>query len=188
MHRELTNSETKREVEAATMHQQMDDYKQFGPAVMKLADLIAEYQKKQYENKVTSDHDLYALTMGVVKKLKAFAAKYDQLQQDLLASYPKVSSDLDPRSDAEKNKIWIENQNKTMQMYANKRREFQADILPDAIYARNALRARKLPEPQISERQHESVDFTFQGMLAGAYPEVDLANYLELYAKPLESK
>lgn len=61
--------------------------------------------------------------------------------------------------------------------------EFRDFILPDAIYARSELLKRKMPEPAMNPMQKSEVDIVFRGSLAGAYPELAAADYLELMAR-----
>lgn len=184
---ELHKSETQRQVDNAILRTKLEDYAglaQLGPALMKLAETSANFQKKQYEAKVVSDHDLYDLSMKTVKKLRDFSDKYEQLGRQQFMSFPTPGS----MSDAERQKKWADDTNKTIQLYYAKQSEFQSAILPDAIYVRNELQKRKVPEPPLDPAQLSTVNMVLGGMLAGPYPEMKLATYLELWAKPLAGK
>ena len=85
LNNELHKSETQRQVDNAILRTKLEDYaglSQLGPALMKLAQTSAEFQKKQYETRVLNDRDLYELTMKVVKNIRDFSAKYAQVERE----------------------------------------------------------------------------------------------------------
>ena len=90
--------------------------------------------------------------------------------------------------DVERRQKWADDANKSIQLYYAKQAEFESAILPDAIYARNELLKRKLPEPQLDPSEKSKVNMVLSGTLAGVYPERAFATYLELWVKPLAGK
>jgi hypothetical protein len=164
-----------------------DRLSKFAPAIMKLAETSEEFTRKQYEVKVTSDKELYEFTMGVVKKIRDFSTKYQTLQRQQIDEAINASrtSNL---SDAERHQRWNEETQKSIQLSYARDNEFRTSLLPDATYARQELLKRTLPEPVLPREQKYDVDMVFRGMLAGIYPELALANYLELMVKPLSRK
>src|SRR5712691_1638823 len=81
--KELRNSETQRQVDHAILRTKLEDFARFsqlGPALMTLAQISAEFQKKQYEAKILSDRDLHDLTMKAVKEIRDFSLKYSELE------------------------------------------------------------------------------------------------------------
>jgi len=184
---ELRKSETGRQVDNAILRTKLEDYSQLsqlGPALMKLAQTSAEFQRKQYEAKVTSDKDLYALAMKSVTQIREFSKKYSALESENTLGF-RLSGQM---SDAERQQKWNENTNKMIQLSYAKQNEFQTSILPDAIYARNELLRKGLPEPPMDPMQKSEVNMVLHGALAGVYPELQFANYLEQMAKPLSRK
>lgn len=164
-----------------------EKFSRFAPAVMKLAETSAEFTRKQYEAKVTSDKELYAFTMGVVKKIREFSQNYEILSRQ--QSDEMMNRVRQPNlTEAEKQQRWNEDTQKSIQLYYSRNGEFRASVLPDALYARQELLKRKLPEPTMSPMQKSEVDMVVQGILAGSYPELALADYLELMTKPLSLK
>jgi hypothetical protein len=138
----------------------------YAPAIMRLAESSAEYTRKQYEAKVLSDKDLYIFTMSIVKKLRDYAKKYE------ISTLPLSS-------------VTTERQ---IEIITEMDVEFHASILPDAIYARQELRNRKLTEPTLSPAQRGDVELALRGLSVSAFPVGELADYLEVMAKPLSSK
>ncbi len=184
--KELQKSEMQRQVENAILRTKLEDYatwSHLGPALMKLAQTSAEFQKKQYETKVMNDRDLYDLTMKAVRKIRDFSTKYAELelrrQQARLSFTPGSVSDID------RQKRFSDDISQSFQISHAKYSEFQTSILPDAIYARNELLKRNLPEPLLEPYEKTNVNLALKGMLAGIDPEISLAIYLELWAKPL---
>jgi len=187
--KELHESETQRQVEHAVLRTKLEDYaglSQLGSALMKLAQTSAEFQKKQYESKVISDRDLYDLTMKAVTKIQDFSTKYSKLELKRQQALSKSLSG--PASELEWQQTVADEVTKNVQLCQVKRSEFQASILPDAIYARNELLKRKLPEPILKPSERTELNIAFTGMLAGVNPAMSLATYLELWAMPLARK
>lgn len=163
-------------------------FKQVGPAVLKLAQVAEENIRKQYEAKMLSNQELYDATMEVVRKLREFAHKRamqsaQQMNQEMAAMQAA-------KTDSERQKIWQEQANKMTAAYYQTDAEFRSSVLPDAIYVRNELRRRKVPEPPPAGpfQSRQMIDSVFAGSLAGAYPELDAADYLEQMAKQLRLK
>lgn len=159
---------------------------QLGPALLKLAQVSADFQRKQYETKITSNKELYDFTMGAVKKIRDFSDKYRTLERQqsevLMAAVRGV------QSDAERQRRWNEETQKEIQLYYAKDSEFRSSILPDALYANNELQRKGIPEPGLAPIQKSNVDMVLRGVLAGPYPEQALADYLELRAKEIPLK
>ncbi len=136
--KELQKSETQRQMENAVLQTKLEDYaglSRLGPALMKLAQASAEFQKKQYETKVISDRDLYDLTMKAVKNIRDFSKKYAELELKREQSLSNSTSGL--VSEIERQQKLSDEINRSFQLYRAKQSEFQISILPDAIYARN---------------------------------------------------
>jgi len=193
---DLHKSEIERQVAEAYLKAKLEDsyqmnaqLAQLGPALLKLAQTGAEFQKKQYEAKVTSDKELYDFTMGVVKKIRDFSSKYRQLE-DKQASVLAISSRDPQLSDAERQRRWNDNTQKEIQLYYARDAEFHSTILSDALYAKNEMQKRGLPEPGMGQlpMAMSNVDMALRGILAGSYPELSLADYLELRAKEIPHK
>lgn len=165
-----------------------DRLSKFAPAIMKLAEASAEFTRKQYENKVTTDRELYAFTMKTVKKIRDFSRKYSNLDEQAFEQL--VNDARRPNlTQAQRAEAQRQDQEKLVQLNFQKDAEFRNSILSDAIYARQELLRRKLSEPALSQMEQSNVDMILHsGMLAGAYPELSLADYLEVMAKPLSQK
>src|SRR5260370_15013289 len=149
---------------------------QFAPAVMKLAETSAEFTRKQYDAKVTSDKELYAFTMGAVKKIREFSQKYETLSRK--QSDEMFNAMRQPNlTEAQKQQLWNQGTQNSIQGYYNRDNEFRTSILPDALYARQELLKRNIPEPTMSPMQKSEVDMVARGMLAGPSPALALAAY-----------
>jgi hypothetical protein len=187
--KELRNSETQRQVEHAVLRTKLEDFaqlSQLGPALMKLAQTSADFQKKQYETKIMSDRDLHDLTMKAVREIRDFSLKYSELElKQILARNNAISG---PVSEVDWRKTGLDEFNRSVRMSRAKYSEFQTTILPDVMYARNELIKAKLPEPVLDPSEKTYVDIALKGMLAGINPEMSLATHLELWAKPLAGK
>jgi hypothetical protein len=182
---ELQHSETSRQVDNAMLRTKLEDYSQFlqlGPALMKIAESGAEFQRKQYETKVSSDKEVYDLTMSAVKSIRDFSKKYSDLEAEVF------SSGIEQTSDADRQRKWAERNDKLIQMTFAKQSEFQTSVLPDALQARNQLLDKRIREPQMDPMQKSEVNMAMHGALAGIQPELTLANYLEEMAKSLRHK
>jgi len=190
---DLHKSETDRQVAEAYLKAKLEDsyqmnaqLTQLGPALMKLAQTSAHFERKQYEAKTTSDKELQDFTLGVVKKIREFSQKYETLERQ--QTDEMMMTTRQAQSDAERQRRWNEGTQKEIQLYYNRDAEFRASILPDALYARNELLKKKLPEPTLTPMHKSEVDIVLSGMLAGPYPELALADYLEVMAKELSKK
>ena len=180
---DLQKSELQRAAESAYLRAKIEDYDKFGPALMLMAKTGAEFQRKQYENKVQTEKELYDFTMDVVKRIRALEAKYNDAEEKARADYDV----------ARRGKITIEDNRgpwndyiaKSTQLSTMKDREFRDTILPDALYARGEMWRRHIPEPVLDPMNRAGVDSALRGMLAGPYPEMSLAVYLEDMAKHL---
>lgn len=162
----------------------------FTPAIYKLAQTSAEFSRKQYESKITSDKDLKDLTMGVVKNIREFSQKYSRMDRQLFDELSSRMTDmrLSQLTEAERRQQLDQQQQKYTQLSDAKRAEFRNSILPDALYFRQELVKRKIPEPALPPMEEATAKMVLGGTLAGPDPELALADYLELMAKPLGSK
>ena len=190
---ELRKSDTERQVAEAYLKAKLEDsyqmnaqLSQLGPGLLKLAQVSADFEKKQYEAKTTSNKELYDFTMGVVKKIRDFSEKYQALRRQ--QSDALMVSAKEPQSDAERQRRWSEWTQKEIQLDYSRDSEFRASILPDALYAKSELQKKGIPEPNLTPRQKSDVDIVLRGVLAGVYPEQTLADYLELRAKEIPLK
>jgi hypothetical protein len=191
---DLQRAETARQLDNAVLKTKLEDAYQmnaqlgrFAPAIMKLAQASAEFTRKQYAAKVTSEKDLYTFTMGVVKNIREFSRKYEALSRQQTEEL--MNSMRQPRlTEAEKQQRWNQSTQKWVQVYFDKIDEFRTSVLPDALYARQELLRRTIPEPVLSPMQKSEVDIVMRGVLAGPYPELALADYLEQMANQLSQK
>jgi hypothetical protein len=159
---------------------------QFAPAVMRLAEASAEFTRKQYEDKITSNRELRKFTMGVVKNIRDFAQKYELAQRQLIDE--QIARSRQAKSDVERQQIWNEETQKETRLYYTRDSEFRSSILPDVLYAKSELQKKKIPEPTSDARQKSTVDMVLRGILAGSYPELAVADYLELMARQLPTR
>lgn len=189
---DLQRSEIDRRVSEAYLRAKLEDadlafsqLAKFAPALMVVAKTGAEFERKQYEVKVSTNKELYEFTTGVVKRCRELSYKYDALdrqQTDEMMSHSRQA-----KSSEERQKLWQQDSNKTVQLYYDRDAEFRSSILTDALYARNELRKR-IPEPPLSELETWEIKLLFEGHLSGLHPELRLADYLELWAKQLYPK
>lgn len=184
---QLHQSELHRIADTRYMQGQLDVFVQFAPAIVKLAQATELNTRKTYEAKMLSNKDLYDATIEVVKRMRAFGQKRElESAQQMNASMAAMRN---ATNDAEKLKLWTEERNNSIAASYRNDAEFRASILPDAVYVRNELLRRKIPEPPSSPMHStSSTQMVFAGILAGAYPEFDAANYLEQMAKQLRLK
>jgi len=190
---DLRKSEIDRQISEAYLKAKLEDsyqmnaqLAQLGPALLKLAEVSATFQKKQYESKITSNRELYDFTIGVAKKIRDFSDKYRALgRQQSDASLAAMSG---VQSDAERQRRWDEGIQKEIQLSYVRDSEFRTSILPNALYANNELQKKRIPEPSLTPIQKSNVDMVLRGVLAGSYPELELADYLELRAKEIPLK
>jgi len=188
---DLHKSDTERQVAEAYLKAKLEDsyqmnaqLSQLGPALLKIAQTSAAFERKQYEVKVVTDKQLRDFTLVLVSKIQQFSQKYVLLQRQ--QSDEEMNSVRSPQlSDSERQQRWSQSTQKEIQLYYSRDFEFRTSILPDAIYVRNEFQKRKVPEPILTPLEKSNVDMVLRGVLAGPYPERALANYLELLAKQL---
>jgi len=164
----------------------LGDYSSLGPALMKLAETSADFEKKQYENKVETDHDLYVQVVALVKKIRDFSKKYSDMEEQSIAA--QMSTNWNALTPAQRQIKWSQSNQEIIRQYYDKEREFQLGILPDARYLREMLIQRKLPEPHLAPIDQATIRWVLQGNLAGPSPELTFATYLEQFAKPLSGR
>ncbi len=184
---DLQKSELDRVADTNRLQGKLDVFAQFAPAIFKLAQATEENTRKQYEAKMLSNKELYDATMDVVKKMREFGQRRrleSARQMDANIAAMRAAT-----TEAEKAKAWADQSNNMIAAYYQKDAEFRTSILPDAVYVRNELLRRKIPElPPNPMRPASMVQMVFTGSLAGAYPEFDAADYLEQMAKQLRLK
>jgi hypothetical protein len=165
----------------------VDVFTQFAPAVVKLAQATEFNTRKTYEAKMLSNKELYDSTMDIVKRMRAFGQKRRlESEQQMNA---RIAAMRNATSEAERSKLWQEEVSDSVAAYSRTDAEFRSSILPDAVYVRNELLRRNIPEPAPNPMRPASrVQLVFSGSLAGAYPEFDAADYLEQMAKQLPQK
>jgi hypothetical protein len=184
---QLHQSELARVADTNKLQGKVEVFAEFAPAVIKLAQATELSARKTFEAKMLSNKDLYDATIDVVKKLREFG------QRRRLESSQQTDANMAAMqattTEAEKAKVWADQSNKLVATYYQKDAEFRTSILPDAVYVRNELLRRKIPEPPPNPMRPTSmVQMVFTGSLAGAYPEFDAADYLEQMAKQLRLK
>lgn len=183
---ELHKSDTERQVAEAYLKAKLEDSYQFGPVLMKFAQTNAEFERKQYETKAATGKGLYHFTMDVVKKIREFSQKYRLAESQL--SYEQMKNVGQAQNEAERWRLWNEGTQKEMQLYYSRDNEFRTSILSDAIFAKNELQKRKVPEPILNPIEKSDVDMVLKGILVGPRPELNFADYLELMARQIPTK
>jgi hypothetical protein len=184
---QLHQSEIQRIADTRYLEGQLKVFAEFAPAIVKLAQATELNTRKQYEAKVTSDKELYVFTMDTVKKLREFSVKYNNLQAQQMNRW--MAAERQPQLTADgRQQIWNQQIQETMQTSYQRDAEFRASILPDALFARQELMKRNIPEPDLPPTEKSNADSALHGLLAGAWPEIALPNYLELMAKGLRVK
>ncbi|MGD0544674.1 MAG: hypothetical protein ABSB65_09710 [Candidatus Acidiferrales bacterium] len=190
---QIQKSDVERQVSEAYLKAKLEDsysmnaqLAQFAPALMKLAQTSADFERKQFEIKITTNKELYDFTMSVAKRIRDFSQKYSNLQnqqttEEMKRNYVNLS-------ETERRRIFAEDTQKDLQLYNQKDFEFRNTILADALYARNEFQKRKIVVPPLGQRSTMDVDLALQGILSGPQPELRLADYLELLAKQLPLK
>jgi hypothetical protein len=190
---DLRIAETARQVDDAYLKAKVEDYSQFGPALLTLARTAEKFQQKQYETKVQTNKELRDMTMDVVKRLRVFSAKYRALDQEVfdkeraarVQQYEVPGKEL---TESERRQSFLSESRELWDLSNRKENEFKSDILQDAIYVRDELRRRKTKEPEMTPMQKSEVNIVFRGILSGPYPEEAVADYLEQMAKQLPMK
>jgi hypothetical protein len=183
----LHQSEVQRIADTRYMQGKLDVFAEFAPAIVKLAQATELNTRKTYEAKMLSNKDLYDATIDVVKRMRAFGQKR-QLESDQQWN-ASVAASRNATTEAERLKLWTDERNNSIAASYRMDAEFRSSILPDAVYVRNEVLRRKISEPPSNPRRPTSaVQMVFAGVLAGAYPEFDAADYLEQMAKQLRLK
>jgi hypothetical protein len=159
---------------------------QYAPAIKQLAETSAQYMRKQYETKIETDKQLYDFTMGVVKKLRTASEQYEAMEDKVIQE--RMAAFKPGMAQAEIQQVAQQENVKLSQLFQARDSAFRNEILPDAIYAKQELQKRKLSPPTLPRTEQNEVDTALMGMLAGVHPELALADYLELMARPLSRK
>ena len=156
---------------------------QIAPGIKTLAETSAEFQRKQYETRVASDKQIYQFTMNTVREIRDFAQKRQLMtdeeirEESNLAMAPGLA---DSERQRRRDELW----EKQRQISHAEEREFHS-ILSDVLYATTELQKRMISEPAVDATIQKEVVRAFNGSLAGVYPEMKLADYLQAWAKPL---
>jgi hypothetical protein len=148
-----------------------------------LAETSAEFQRKLYKTKVAADSEVYSFAMNTVKEIRDFAQKRQAISDQELREMQNIGT-IPGLSDAERQVRWNEMFENYRQISRAEDREFHS-ILADVMYATTELEKRKISEPMVDPATRTDVNRAFHGILAGVYPEVKLADYLQAWAKPL---
>ena len=181
----LQQSELSRVADTNKLQGRLEVFAEFAPAIVKLAQATELNTRKTYEAKMLSNKDLYDATMDVVKKMREFGQRRrieSGRQMDANMAAMRTAT-----TDAERIKVWADQSSSMTATYYREDAEFRASILPDAVYVRNELLRRKIPESPNPMRP-VNIQAIFAGSLAGAYPEFYAADYLEQMAKQLRLK
>jgi hypothetical protein len=184
---QLQASETLRISDTRYMQGKLEVFAEFAPAIVKLAEATEFSTRKTYEAKMISNKDLYDATLRVVTKLREFSNKR-HIQSDQRANQ-QMAAVRAAKTDGERQKVWQDQVSAITAEYEQENTQFRSTILPDAVYVRNELLRRKIPEPPPNplHSSHE-IELFFSGSLAGPYPELAAADYLEQMAKQLPLK
>ena len=152
--KKLDDSEVNRRVDEAYLRAKWEDSQaslaqlsRFAPAIMKLAQTSADYQKKQFETKITSNKELYALAMDVVKRSRELASKYQRERiQDMNA--PIGGKEMEALTPAQKDQRYGQERNRMLQTAYKQDSDFRQMVLADAKYIADEVRQRNVPEPR----------------------------------------
>ena len=186
---DLQRAETARQIDTAILKTKLEDayqmnaqLAQFGPAIMKLAQTSAEYSRKQYETKVTSNKQLRDFTIDVVRRMRESERNHDlkirQIIDKQMATVQKAATE------EERRRLWNLQSTELTQQYVNWEFEFKSNILGDAVYAKDELLKRLGPQPELPPMEKSNL-IVFRGILAGAHPVSGAAAYLEQLSKKL---
>jgi hypothetical protein len=151
-----------------------------------LAATGADYERRLYEAKVVSNDELYELTMKAVTRIRDFSEERQRISNQEMEEERNVAlandlSDADKRQ--RQDQIW----GKYREVNRSREKGFHS-ILADVLYVTGELQKRKLAEPTLTPATRADVNRVLSGIVAGAYPEVHLADYLEVWVKPLEPR
>jgi hypothetical protein len=121
--------------------------------------------------------------MNTVQEIRDFAQKRQLVSDRELREMSSVGLTPDI-SNAERQGRWNEIFDRYREISRNGDREFHS-ILCDVMYATTELHKRNLSKPTVDPATQNEVSRALNGILAGVYPEVKLADYLEAWVKPL---
>lgn len=158
---------------------------EYAPAIKRLAETGADYMRKQYEMRVETDAELFAFTNQTVEKIRAFSRRCRDADANI--SNQQLTKRL-PLTESERQTEWQQELEQSSEKSNERYSEFRSSILPEAIYARSELLRRKVAEPITTPLQQFRLRSVLAGSLAGVYPELELADYLELMARPLSRR
>jgi hypothetical protein len=176
-------AEIQHTAETKYLEGKVDVFSQFAPAVVKLAEATELTSRKTYEAKMLSNKELYDATMDVVKKMRDFGLKIKMYN----VQHPLTRTLAPGETDAERQRAYEEQSRQFYNNYYQREAEFRSTILQDAVYVRNELLRRKVPES--SKPTPPLIEMVFMGQLEPAGgTEILAADYLEQMAKHLRLK
>lgn len=190
---EIQRSDTARQVDNAYLKAKLEDaYKVnqqltgLAPALLKMAQVSADYSKKQYETKVLSDKKLLDFTAAVVTKIRGVQSGCDigyQKAESIISALPA-----EPMSEEQRSQFFANRQRQYINAYQQNLSEcelaFRSTVLGDAAYARRELLSRIGGDGFLLPRER-SRGIAIDGVFAGVRPVGDAADYLETLAKKL---
>ncbi len=191
---EIQKSDTASQVDNAYLKAKLEDaYKVnqeltgLAPALLKVAQVSADYTKKQYENKVLSDKKLLEFTAQAVTKIREIQSRCDTGTQKA-ESIISVPPPTEPMSQEQRNQYLINRQRQFAMAYQQSQSEceqtFRNVVLGDAAYARRELLSRIGGDGFLLPLER-SKGIAIDGVFAGVRPVGASADYLEALARKL---
>lgn len=191
---EMQKEEIAHTAETKYLEGQLDAFKQYAPAVLKLAEAAELNTRKEYEQKVLTNQQLREFVAKVVTKMRDWQHRYDVAEETLsekrsggIAEILREHNENPAAAKPELDKFWSDQQTQDYQQNEQFQNEFQTSILGDAISARNQLieRLGQGAEPQLTSDSKVLVPPVFQGRRVEPYAVNLAAAYLEQFAKKL---
>jgi len=190
--KQLQQSELARTADTAYLRAKLEDYAQFGPALIQLARTGEEYQRKQFENKIASNKELHELALSVAAKARELGQRYDQRENELSQERWKRDAQRQAQgvalSDATRQLEFFTDSDKMSQLRAAEESEFRQNILPDAMYLRDEFRRKGIKQPEMHPMIKSEVETAFAGLIVGPNPLGSLASYMETMARQIPTK
>jgi len=181
---QAARSDAAQEAREAYLTAKLEDYvafeKRIGPRLVKLALASQEYARKQFETQKLTDKELYDQTMDVVKRIRDFSVSREKRRDELFAAERMAATNLPP---GQSDQAWRNYSDEIERQYSDDSDTWARRILGDAVFVTRKLEERLQVTP--NSTQGINVRDVLSGNLAGARPELDLANYLEQAAKAL---
>lgn len=199
---QLNKSETDRKTDDAYLRAKLEDYKslqELAPALLRLGQATEGFTQKQYEVQRLSDTQLLAFTHSIVAKIRGIASKCNATEQSIEskfeeeAPFGRVTTKERSEELGRQARQMISQQEATRVNCAS---EYRAEVMSDASYARQQLRARLGPDGvQAAKKMWSGSHFlvfaddeAIDGIFAGADPIDDSASYLEALANELAAR